>query len=349
MYVRFCEEFGYEDIWMQDLTSVEKEERVVRFLGHQRLVRHNQIDALQGKKCAMQHEFKKRGYPDPTIGIRIPMLLKGIRRVDVAKGKRRKWPVLRRHLLKARELLDTSTLHGSSLWVSLLFMFFFLLRSRNVVAYDGSWDYGLDYILCHGDIILLDQDRKPLAIEKVLKARGGIQKVFGLEIYVKKNKSDQEGKGYYRRQFRSGDEHLCIVTAYLAHCKLWMVKHKRINQNVPVAALPPPTHASGSENEDSSDGEQIDRFPCIRRKDVTRILKKAVEAIGEKQEDFGSHSLRIGGATAMRTAGFSDSFIGWFGGWKSRSYVVYFATTCEELEADIAQRMSQIDAKVYAR
>lgn len=336
---------------MQDLTDTEKEDRIIRFLGHQRLVRHNQIDALQGKKCAIQHEFKIRGYADPTVGIRIPMLLKGIRRVDVAKGKRRKWPVLRRHLLKARELLDTTKLKGSSLWVSLLFMFFFLLRSRNVVAYNGSWDYGIDYILCHGDIILFDKDRHPLAVEQVLKAIGGEQKVAGLEIHVKKNKSDQDGKGYYRRQYRSGDEILCVVTAYLDHCKLWMTKQKRFGSNIPVAAYPLTSESSESEDSGSSgdEGEHRDPLPCIRRKDVTKILKRAVEALGEKKDDFGSHSLRIGGATAMRTAGFSDSFIGWFGGWKSRSFVVYFATTCEELEADIAQRMSQIDAQVYSR
>jgi hypothetical protein len=206
MYVRFCEEFDYKDIWMKGLSAEEQEDRVVKFLGHQRLVRRNQIDALQGKKCAIQHEFKVRGYRDPTVGIRIPMLLRGIRRVDAAKGKRRKWPVLRRHLLEARAMMDTSKLHGSSLWISVLFMFFFLLRSRNVVAYDGRWDYGLDYILCHGDITLFDAEHKPLAVDKILKTQGGERKVVGLEIHVKKNKSDQEGRGYYRRHHRSGDK-----------------------------------------------------------------------------------------------------------------------------------------------
>lgn len=346
MYVRFCEEFGYKDIWMRDLTAAEKEDRVVKFLGHQRLVRHNQIDALHGKKCAIQHEFKIRGYRDPTLGIRVPMLLRGIRRVDSAKGKRRKWPVLRRHLLKARELVDLGTLGGSTLWVCLLFMFFFLLRSRNVVAYDGRWDYSLDYILCHGDIILLDKDKNHLSLEKVLRTAGGEDRVAGLEIHVKKNKSDQEGKGYFRRQYRSGDKDLCIVTAYLVHCKMVRTMHKVLRREAPVASVSPRyDHHSDSHSEE----EEIEKLPCIRRKDITMILKRAIESIGEKQEDFGSHSLRIGGATAMRTAGFSDSFIGWFGGWKSRSYVVYFATTCEELEADIAMRMSKVDAKVYAR
>lgn len=64
--------------------------------------------------------------------------------------------------------------------------------------------------------------------------------------------------------------------------------------------------------EDRSEVDDDDElWPCVTRKDVSSILKEVVRELGENELDFASHSLRVGGATAMRSAGFSDSFIKW--------------------------------------
>ena len=90
-------------------------------------------------------------------------------------------------------------------------------------------------------------------------------------------------------------------------------------------------------------------WPCICRTEVTKILKQAVTSLGETREDYASHSLRIGGASALHAAGYSDSFIAWFGNWKTFSFRSYIAYTKEEMDSKVATLMSQVDAEVYTR
>ena len=339
MYQRFCEQMGY-DIWMKELGLPEQEERVLEFLAHERLVRRNKIDALQGKKSAIAYQFKQRDWRDPTGSIRLKMFLKGVRRVDGGQGRNRKWPVFRRHLVKAKQLIAMKTMKGSALWFSIVLMYFFCLRSRNVVSYQGEWGYELDYILCHSDVVLLDKAGKEIKIEKILKRGGGGNEIVELELYIKKSKTDQEGKGFRRKHGRSGDKDLCVVQAYIDLCRAIRSNWAR---EAPLSAV------FDEENENAMGGGDLDVWPCICRTEVTKILKQAVTSLGETREDYASHSLRIGGASALHAAGYSDSFIAWFGNWKTFSFRSYIAYTKEEMDSKVATLMSQVDAEVYTR
>ncbi len=115
-------------MWMTGLRASEQEDQVLEFLGHQRLYRKNLAGTLRGKKSALAWEFKRRNLGDPTGGIRVSMFLRALALADGDRTKR-KWPVLRRHLLKARQLIDRSSPKGSALWLSLVKGWFFLLRS----------------------------------------------------------------------------------------------------------------------------------------------------------------------------------------------------------------------------
>ena len=61
----------------------------------------------------------------------------------------------------------------------------------------------------------------------------------------------------------------------------------------------------------------------IRRKDITALLDQAAAAVGIHPSHFGSHSLRIGGATAMYHAVPDLERLKRFGRWKSSAFHVY--------------------------
>lgn len=333
-YLRFCEERRL-DVWMTGLGPSEQEDRVLEFLGHQRLVRKNLAGTLRGKKSALAYEFKRRNLGDPTRGLRVSMLLRALTLAD-GDRTRRKWPVARRHLLSARYMIDRSTKKGSALWLSLLLGWFFLLRSRNFASPGAASDYDENYILQRGDIRLFDENDKAVVISgKALTSAGGAasKKVAGLEIHVRISKNDQMRVGFKRKLYRSGDGELCVVQSYLDH----MRATPTLEPLAPVCAY-----------EEKGTDEPEDLWACITRKEITGILRQVVKELGENEADFASHSLRVGGATAMRAAGFSDSFIKWWGTWKTFSFLTYLANTEQEV-AEVAHRMSKVDAIVYAR
>lgn len=136
---------------MIGLRGSEQEDRMIlEFLGHQRLFRKNLAGTLRGKKSTLAWEFKRRNLGDPTGGLRVSMFLRAVALGDGDRTKR-KWLVLRRHLLKARQLIDRGTAKGSALWLALVKGWFFLLRSRNIVSPGNAVDYDDNYILQRGD------------------------------------------------------------------------------------------------------------------------------------------------------------------------------------------------------
>ena len=55
-----------------------------------------------------------------------------------------------------------------------------------------------------------------------------------------------------------------------------------------------------------------------------------MRAVGEKEGDFSSHSLRIGGATAHFTAGANETVIRTMGRWSSDIYRLYVRACFEQ-------------------
>ena len=61
----------------------------------------------------------------------------------------------------------------------------------------------------------------------------------------------------------------------------------------------------------------------LRAADVRKAVKKIVLAVGENPNLYGSHSLRIGGATAALAAGVAPAHIQLLGRWDSDCYQIY--------------------------
>jgi hypothetical protein len=79
-------------------------------------------------------------------------------------------------------------------------------------------------------------------------------------------------------------------------------------------------------------GEDGSVWGCaISRSHVADELKKAGRELGEDADDFASHSLRIGGATALHAMGVPDSVIMYRGNWAGPTYLRYCRPTDSEV------------------
>jgi hypothetical protein len=60
------------------------------------------------------------------------------------------------------------------------------------------------------------------------------------------------------------------------------------------------------------------------------MIKRLMNAVGEEPSEFGTHSLRIGGATAMFAAGATPTVIRTMGRWSSDCYRLYVRACYEQ-------------------
>ena len=63
---------------------------------------------------------------------------------------------------------------------------------------------------------------------------------------------------------------------------------------------------------------------------MLRIVRWLMQSIGETPEHYGTHSLRIGGATALYAAGASETIIRTMGRWSSDVFRVYVRACYEQ-------------------
>lgn len=71
-------------------------------------------------------------------------------------------------------------------------------------------------------------------------------------------------------------------------------------------------------------------------RDVVQAIKAAAAAVGEDPKNFGSHSLRSGGATALFNAGVDSLVVKKFGRWRSDAVERYTA-----IKSDISDTLAE--------
>ncbi|OWZ06505.1 hypothetical protein PHMEG_00021235 [Phytophthora megakarya] len=123
-------------------------------------------------------------------------------------------------------------------------------------------------------------------------------------------KNDQYGRGAWRTMHASGDPIICPVVAL---------------QHVLEARV-----ATGSNTE----------FLCgeVSAADVSKALKSVARTVGVPQANYSTHSIRIGGATALLSGGASHLAIKLLGRWISSCFEEYRIQAAESTRS-LAQRM----------
>lgn len=299
---------------------------VLDFLCHERLERGNLSATLSVKRYALAALFKYHGVSDFTCFVWIDQFIKGASKLDrLERGPSRKMPATRRHLLEARRRLDLGSRLGRAMWACLCLQYFFMLRANNAVAPDGARLYDPRRILLRSDVVFLSEDK--VAVELTASTASSIAYV---EITVRSSKSDQGGRSYSRRLGRTGDPHgLCPVTALIDH----LLGSPELPAAWPVAAW------------DAAAGGRARAAAVVQRSHIAQLLKVCGLALGENAADFGSHSLRIGGATALYAMGKETEYIRWFGNWASPTFLIYCRVS-EGASDDTAALMARANVVV---
>ena len=135
-------------------------------------------------------------------------------------------------------------------------------------------------------------------------------------VNINGSKVDQCNVGTLRNLYRTGDE-VCPVAALEEMDAAFPGRRER------DAAVPLFRKQSGE---------------VVRRQEVRALLGAAAQAQGIPASRMGSHSLRIGGATAMYHADRELEAIKRFGRWASSAFHVYL-WEAHDAQQDLAQSM----------
>lgn len=300
---------------------------ILEFLAEQRLLYCNKASTLGVKKAAIKCIFDRAGLEDPTSGRRIQLALKGMRRED-GPSQSRKQPACLRHLRGIYEDLQARRIgsKGSAMWAAACLCYFFCLRSKNVVAKGKDKSFDPTYILRRRDIRFRVGKGSQANVVKLAPENAHL--ITSMVIRVRRSKTDTEGRGFERAIIANKHPHLCVVKAVITHLLL--------TQGLPDDA---PVCAFDQALEEGHTAKQV-----ITREDLADAVKAVALRLGEDMDQYASHSFRIGSATAMAAAGFPDTFIMYWGFWKSPSYRVYIRHVMEDpWEREIADALIRQD------
>lgn len=326
LWKRFCQRRRYPE-YLYPHDRARSEDCILEFLVEERLLYRNKASTLGVKKASVKSRFDRAGLEDPTSGRRIQLLLKGMRRED-GPSPGGKQPVTLRHLSAINEDLQARRIgtKGSALWAAACLCYFFCLRSKNVVAKGKEKQYDPDYILRRGDVrFLAGEGTGEHAVELTPENAPLIKRMV---IRIRKSKTDTVGKGYHRAINVNNHPKICAVKAVMAH----LLQTPGLPEDAPICAF------------DRALAEGHQARHVITREDLADAVKAVALRLGEDKDQYASHSFRIGCATAMAAAGFPDTFIMYWGFWKSPAYRGYVRHVMEDpWERELADALIRQD------
>lgn len=273
------------------------------------------VNTIRQAIFAIKTAHKKIGEGDITEGMhRVWILLGGLDRRNTARKPRRLgvtqemivW--LGNHLVKPLEdqLHNPSLADAATIFAAISTAWFYMLRAKEYAESNGV---DLDMIVRGCDVRLA---RQGVAVEE------GETEV---NLQFRKTKTDQLAFGDNKTLQATGVPYLCPVEALGRMRKSWP---DRFRQGHPESLLPLFRWASGG---------------VVRRLEVQHLLQRAAVAVGLPGDRFLSHSLRIGGATALYQATSDIELVKRLGRWSSSAVHRYLADGGEVAKA--SERMAK--------
>ena len=247
---------------------------------------------------------------------RLPQMLKGLRRVfgDPERAVRR--GIAPQALRKAMDAcLDPNDPRDANVRAALAVAFQGLLRSSEFALDPGkAWNYKLH--VSRADIVELLEERMTLMIAPCKSREHLSGKTCALVI-------------------GGGGEFIDAVAEVRNMLRVDPVRDGHDPHRVPLFRV------AGT-------------LEPLRTDGVRSTIKNLMRSIGENAEQFGTHSLRIGGATALFAAGADETVIRTMGRWSSDIHQLYvracFERCCEwtrragsTVVTDVARVMDEVD------
>ena len=266
---------------------------------------------------AVKDGHKRAGQGDPTEHMhRLWMLLGALEKRSPKKPRRLGvTPEMLKWISQAMNgggNDPTEDLDAAMLKSALLTAWYFMLRAKEYCDSNGV-DYAM--VLRGADL-------------KFIEAEDGHGHVaVGVTLQFRKTKTDQDAYGTSKSMYKSGVDGLCVVEAL-----------GRLRQ------LAPQRFGKGSEALKPLFRWSSGRM--LTRGQVQNALQKAAVAQGLPPERFLSHSLRIGGASALFQATGEIELVKRAGRWSS-SAVQRYLHDGDIAMRDVAAKMATVERKIH--
>ena len=297
--------------------TVENENKLLGYLGYLGWL-GTSVATMKQAVFAIKDAHKRAGHGDATGKMhRLWIVLNSLEKNSVKRPRRLgvtvsmlKW--IGKYLvggdLAGGELrVDCRMLHAA-----LTTAWFFMLRAREFA--DSS---GVDM-----EMILRGED-----VQLTKKGQPVDEDPDEVTIQFRKTKADQEAFGACRTMLKTEVEYVCVVSALN---ELRKVAPRRFGKG-PEAHLPLFRWASGV---------------VLRRLEIQNVLQKAAKAVGLPAERFQSHSLRIGGASALYQSTGEVELVKRTGRWTSSAVHRYLHDSGDVLKG-LAGKMAKVDQFVH--
>ena len=254
--------------------------------------RGNQHGTIASKISAIRwHHRALAGY-EPETDAGHALLMRALKRLSKPVAK--KHPLTARMLRGIFGLLDLNQSGHQLVWGLLLIGYFFLLRRGEFLKVDGKWE---KYVLLFGDAQFYNANEEPCKAQHATM----------VGIVLRGGKNNQFGRNEIRYQFATGDPLLCPVRGLA-----WIRMANRVHKTQPW--------------------EPISRLRSnhgVGNGHVVQLLKEVASELGLNAVNYSTHSIRIGGSTALLNSGANPLVIKLLGRWLSDCYQSYPVLTAK--------------------
>ena len=300
-YVAFCVDLGVDPFLgagdeRNSKWNIAKDkdigEKMVHFVLHRFVYYNNKHNTIRGYLSAIRWYFLEEGLDDPTKHSRLVRVMRGIK--NLRGGVVRKEPVTPNMVQWIWERGSCSTLSNRAAATAVVVMFFFLLRVSEAAAQDSKTV--ASFVIKRNEV-------------KFYKC--GVECEWNEvpdEVSLSGSGDKVSNAPWFRNQYATGLS-VCPVRA-LAE---WVGATK---------SLVGPTDNLFSYRKTSEDEVNM-----VTRSHVSIAIKAAAVAARQSGADYGTHSCRIGAATALLQAGCSAHVVRLAGRWSSDAFRVYTRMT----------------------
>ena len=295
---------------------IENETKVLHFLAYMGWLGASG-HTLRQHLFAIKNAHKRAGAGDPTTGMhRVWILANVLERHAVRKPRRLgvtpamlEW--LGQHLVDPLENEAANTARADAFMVmaAMETAWFFMLRAKEYADSNGIDE----------DMVLRGIDLR-FSKDGLLAEKGTANEVT---LQFRKTKADQVGFGDSKLLKATGRRHLCPVEALERMRLVWPARFEVQSKE---SSKPLFRWASGG---------------VLKRLEIQGLLQKAATGVGLPPERFMSHSLRIGGATALYQSTMDIELVKRMGRWSSGAVHRYLQDGgC--VIPQVAQRMADL-------
>lgn len=296
---------------------LEKENKLLAFLGYLGWLDFSAA-SLKQAVFAVKDAHKRAGAGDPTEGLfRVWLLMNALdrraarkpRRLGVTPGMLR-W--IGRQFEAMPQRFGEAKVDATMIQSALLVAWFFMMRASE---YSDSNGLNRDMML-RGIDLKLSRDG----------AEAGLGQATEVTVQFRRTKADQEAFGTCKTLAKTGEKFLCPVAALEEYRCTVPGGFKG-----PDAMNPLFRWGNGA---------------ILKRTEVQFLLQKAATAEGLPADRFLSHSLRIGGASALYQASADIELVKRMGRWSSSAVQRYLHDGGHVLK-DLSAKMSKVDQRIH--